>query len=330
MLPILAITMGDVNGVGPEVIAKAFSDDSLRAHATPLVLGSVQAHNAACAEIGVSLPAVAVASVAEAHSVSEGLAFLDTGFAAPKRQPGVLSSDAGRSAMEWLESAVGLAQEDEVQGIVTGPIQKEGIHQAGYAFRGHTDFIAEMTKSPEYRMCLFTERLGIVHLTDHVPLRAALDAITIERIVETVHIGHRALVRIGMCDRGIAVAGLNPHAGEAGAFGHEEKDIILPAIEHCQRQGIPCTGPHSPDTVFKRALEGEFDMVIAMYHDQGHIPLKLAAMDEGVNVTLGIPIIRTSVDHGTAYDIAGKNMARANSMCAAFTMAARLAGTEKG
>lgn len=329
MKPILAITMGDVNGVGPEIIAKAFDTESLRSVATPVVLGSISAYEVARQETGRGQAPVEIESVSQVHDLTEGLAFLKTNTAAPERQPGILSAEAGRSAMQWLETAVRLAQDDSVQGIVTGPIQKEGIHLAGYTVRGHTDFIAEMTGSPEYRMCLFTERLGIVHLTDHVPLREALDAITVDRIVSTIRIGYDALVRMDMCTKGIAVAGLNPHAGEAGAFGDDEIRIIAPAIEQCQAAGIPCSGPYSPDAVFKQALEGQFDMVIAMYHDQGHIPLKLTSMDEGVNVTLGIPIVRTSVDHGTAYDIAGKNLAREASLCAAFKMAARLAQTKE-
>lgn len=327
MNSILAITMGDVNGVGPEIIAKAFADTSLFATARPLVLGSVDAYEAARRETNSGLHAVLVDTASDALDVDDGIAFLRDEVHAPVRTPGELSADAGRAAMEWLDRAIGLAVDGSVSGIVTGPIHKEGIHRAGYTVRGHTDYIAEKTNSPDYRMCLFTETLGIVHLSDHVSLRKALDAITVNRIVETTRIGWRALQRMGMTGKGIAIAGLNPHAGEAGAFGDEEVEIILPAIEQCQEEGILCSGPHSPDAVFKQAIAGEFDMVIAMYHDQGHIPLKLAAMDEGVNVTLGIPVVRTSVDHGTAYDIAGRNLAREDSLCAAYRMAGRLAAT---
>lgn len=328
MKPILAITMGDVNGVGPEIIAKAFADESLFSIATPLVLGSMKAYDDARAETLCGMPAVSVDNASDALEVENGIAFLRDEVAAPERTPGVLSAAAGKSAMLWLDAAIKLAQSGEVAGIVTGPIQKEGIHQAGYAVRGHTDYIAEKTNSPDYRMCLFTESLGIVHVSDHVPLKSALESITVERIVETTRIGWKALQRLEMCSKGIAIAGLNPHAGEAGAFGTEEQEVIMPAVAQCQSEGILCSGPHSPDAVFKHALDGRYDMVIAMYHDQGHIPLKLAAMDQGVNVTLGIPIVRTSVDHGTAYDIAGKNLVREDSLRAAYAMAARLSATK--
>lgn len=324
MKPILGITMGDVNGVGPEVVAKAFSDARLWEFAVPVVLGCPDAYEAARLETGAGLPPRETNSIESLDDSTTHLAFLKTPVGAPKRQPGILSAEAGKAAMEWLQLGIDLTVDQKIDGIVTGPIHKEGIHRAGYTVRGHTDFIANATNSPDYRMCLFTEKIRIVHISDHVPLREALDYVNIDRIVSSIRIGYEALLRMNAVDRGIAVAGLNPHAGEAGAFGREEIDIIAPAIRQCQSEGIPCTGPYSPDTLFKRGLEGEFDMIIAMYHDQGHIPLKLVAMDEGVNVTLGIPIVRTSVDHGTAYDIAGQNKVREHSMCAAFKMAAQL------
>ncbi|HIA46452.1 MAG TPA: 4-hydroxythreonine-4-phosphate dehydrogenase PdxA [Candidatus Hydrogenedentes bacterium] len=324
MKPILGITMGDVNGVGPEVIAKAFSDDRLWEFGTPVVLGCPEAYECARVETGTGPSPCVIDSVDSLSDTPTHLSFLNTGVSAPKRDAGILSADAGRGAMEWLSAAVELAVTGVIDGIVTCPIHKEGIHLAGYTVRGHTDFIAEATNSPDYRMCLFTEEIRIVHLSDHVSLRESLDYVSQSRIMETIRIGHRALVDMNALEKGIAVAGLNPHAGEAGAFGREEIEVIAPAVRQCQEEGILCTGPYSPDTLFKRGLEGEFDMIIAMYHDQGHIPLKLTSMDDGVNVTLGIPIVRTSVDHGTAYDIAGRNLAREHSLCAAFKMAARL------
>jgi 4-hydroxythreonine-4-phosphate dehydrogenase len=227
--------------------------------------------------------------------------------------------------MEWLARAVDLATSGDVAAVVTCPINKEGIHRAGYTCRGHTDFIAERTGSPAYRMALWVRGVLVVHLTDHVPLRTALDAVRTERIVETVRIADSALMALGCASRRIAVAGLNPHAGEAGAFGTEDTDEIAPAVQRCRDEGLDCSGPHSPDAVFRHALDGRYDAVIAMYHDQGHIPMKLVAMDEGVNVTLGIPIVRTSVDHGTAYDIAGTGTVREDSFIEAYRLAARLA-----
>ena len=325
--PLLAVTMGDINGVGPDILAKAFMDGTLYQHGTPIVLGCVDAYNQARIETKTGVQPVHIDSLDEAHSVTNGLPFLRTDVVAPTRSPGELSADAGRAAMQWLDIAIELAKTNQVAGIVTGPINKEGIHLAGYTVRGHTDYIAQATNSPDYRMCLFTEDTRLVHISDHVSLREALNYVTVERIVDSIRIGYEALKRVDDTGRDIAVAGLNPHAGEAGAFGREEIEIIAPAIEQCRSEGIPCSGPYSPDTVFKRALDGEFAMVIAMYHDQGHIPLKLACMDDGVNVTLGIPIVRTSVDHGTAYDIAGKNLASEKSLQVAFRMAAQLSAT---
>jgi 4-hydroxythreonine-4-phosphate dehydrogenase len=187
-----------------------------------------------------------------------------------------------------------------------------------------------MTSSPEYRMCLFAGKLRIIHITSHMSLQDAIHAVTAERIATSIRIGRQGLEKLGITNPRIAVAGLNPHAGEAGAFGMEEAREIIPAIEQCRQQAIDCSGPYPADTVFRRAWQGEFDLVIAMYHDQGHSPAKLVAMDEGVNVTLGIPIIRTSVDHGTAYDIAWKGVAREHSLRAAIVLAVQFAEGRAG
>jgi 4-hydroxythreonine-4-phosphate dehydrogenase len=243
---------------------------------------------------------------------------------APVVTPGYIDPQAGRCAMEWLREAVTLCQNGAINGIVTCPISKECIHLAGYTCDGHTDFIADMTHAPDYRMCLFSNTMRIVHITAHLSLRQAIDAVQSSRIVDSIRLGHEALLRMGVDRARIGVAGLNPHSGEAGAFGDEEHREIQPAVDLCRAEGIDCQGPYPPDTLFKRMHDGEFDLVIAMYHDQGHIPLKLIAMDEGVNVTLGIPIVRTSVDHGTAFDIAGKGIARPDSLNAAIKLAAQL------
>lgn len=259
--------------------------------------------------------------------VGEGrVAVLDGGFEAPALRPGTLDPEAGLCAAEWVKTAARLCLQGQAAGMVTCPISKECIQKAGYAYAGHTDLIAELAGAREYRMCLFTDSLRIVHISAHLALRDAVDAVKKERIVRSIQVGHAALVKMGMPTPRIAVAGLNPHAGEAGVFGREEIEEIRPAIEQCNAQGVACSGPYPPDTVFKRMREGEFDMVIAMYHDQGHIPLKLIAMDEGVNVTLGIPLVRTSVDHGTAFDIAGQGVAREESLCAAIRFASKLTG----
>jgi len=326
MRPVLAITMGDVNGVGPEVLAKALAQAEVWAQCRPVVVGSAHVLEAARRDVDGFPELRAVRHLDEAAFAGEGCPVVDGGFAAPTYRPGTLDAAAGRCAVEWIKLAVQWAMGGEVAGVVTCPINKEGIHRAGCRYAGHTDLIAAMTSSPDWRMCLFAGPMRVVHNTGHCSLREAIGAVTQERVAASIRIGHEALVRLGLPQRRIAVAALNPHAGEAGAFGSESAEVIAPAVEACQAAGMACSGPHPADTVFRRMREGEFDLVVAMYHDQGHIPMKLIAMDEGVNVTLGIPIVRTSVDHGTAYDIAGKGVARAESLCAAIALAAEFAG----
>ncbi len=314
--------MGDVNGVGPEILAKALARPDVAAACVPVVFGDAAALERArrfapgCAE---------PLGVPEIQATPPGyVAVVDGGFEAPPQHPGELDAAASGCAVEWVKSAVTAALEGALDGIVTCPISKEGVRRAGYPYAGHTELLAEMTGSSDYRMCLFAGPLRVVHITSHLSLRDAVRAVKRERIETSIRLGHEALLRLGIDKPRIAVAGLNPHAGEAGAFGNEEQKEIAPAVAACRKAGIPCSGPYPPDTVFRRMRDGAFDMVIAMYHDQGHIPVKLIAMDEGVNVTLGIPIVRTSVDHGTAFDIAGRGSAREHSLCAAVTLAALL------
>lgn len=325
MAPILAITMGDVNGVGPEILAKALVRDELWRCCRPLVIGSADAlRRAQSLAPGGPEPVAVTDFDAASWSGRARVPVLDAGRPAPDVEPGVLNPETGACAVEWLKLAVHLAMLGRIGGLVTCPLNKESIHRAGYHYSGHTEIVAEMTASPDYRMCLFAEGMRIVHITSHLSMRDALDAVRQPRIEKSIRIGEDALQRLGLARRRIAVAGLNPHAGEAGAFGTEERDEIEPAIRVCRAEGIDCSGPYPPDTVFKRMHEGEFDLVVSMYHDQGHTPLKLIAMDQGVNVTLGIPIVRTSVDHGTAYDIAWKGIAREDSLIAAIALASRL------
>ncbi len=325
-MPTLAITMGDVNGVGPEILVKALARPEVREAGRLLVLGSGAVFDRA-RTFSAGCPDLVVVSGPEELSGQPGsIGLLDAGLHPQAVQPGVVVPDAGRCAVEWFKAAVRMAMAGSVDGVVTCPIHKECIHKAGYDCAGHTDLMAEMTGAGDYCMSLFAGEMRIVHVTAHLALRDALDALTAARIVRTIHVAHEALFRMGLGRGRIAVAGVNPHAGEAGAFGREEIDEIIPAVETCREEGIDCTGPYPPDTVFRRMRAGEFDLVVAMYHDQGHIPLKLVAMDEGVNVTLGVPVVRTSVDHGTAFDIAWKGVACEDSLCAAIRLAAQLAG----
>lgn len=316
--------MGDVNGVGPEIIARAFAHPPFLRDVHPIVLGSLDAYVRAAEQVRGAPKPVLVSSPRQASPVDGQLPFLELSVKEPAYRPGQLDAEAGRAAMLWLENAVDLAMSGQIAAVVTCPINKEGIHRAGYTCRGHTDFIAQRTGAPDYRMSLVVRDLLVIHISDHVSLRAALDEVRRDRIEDSVRIADAALNRLGRPQRRIAVAGLNPHAGESGAFGNEEAREIAPAVQACRAAGIDCSGPHSPDAVFRHAIEGRYDAVIAMYHDQGHIPMKLQGIDDGINITLGIPIVRTSVDHGTAYDIAGKGLAREDSLVAACRLAARL------
>ncbi len=324
--PVLALTMGDVNGVGPEILVRALARSEVWQWCIPVVVGSDEVLRSAASRVAGCPAGVLVEDLRSLPLASGEVAVIDGGFKAPRVRAGVLDPEAGLCAAEWTKTAVRLAMRGAVAGLVTCPLNKEAMRKAGYPFAGHTPLIADMTSSPDYRMCLFGDTMRIVHITAHLSLREAIEAVTKERIVRSVEIGHEALLRLGMDRPRIAVAGLNPHAGEAGDFGREEIEEIRPAVEECRAHGLPCDGPYPPDTVFRRMYLGEFDLVVALYHDQGHIPMKLVAMDEGVNVTLGIPLVRTSVDHGTAFDIAWQGKAREDSLCAAIRLAARFAG----
>jgi 4-hydroxythreonine-4-phosphate dehydrogenase len=256
----------------------------------------------------------------------------DLGLPAPPRiepagdargvQPGRLSAAGGHAAVAAVRRAVELIQAGAASALVTGPINKEALRLAGYPWPGHTEMLADFCGVPEVRMLLVTDRLRVCHVTTHRSLRSAIEAATRDRVLETIRMTQAGGRRLGFASPRIAVAGLNPHAGEGGLFGDEEIREIAPAVEDARQEGIDASGPWPADTLFWRASEGEFDFVVAMYHDQGHVPVKLGGFDEGVNVTLGLPFLRTSVDHGTAFDIAGQGRARWQSMAAAIRVAA--------
>lgn len=322
-LPRIGITLGDINGIGPELVVKLFARHDMHASCAPVVLGCGKVLEEA-RRFAPECPRFADVAHLD-DTVPDGcIPVYNAGTPAPRVRAGEIDPEAGRSAVIWIEAAARACMDGRLDAMVTCPISKECIYQAGYHYIGHTELVAEISGAQDYRMCLFTDTMRIVHITGHLSLRDALDCVQRDRIVRSIEIGHEALLRIGIASPRIAVAGLNPHAGEAGAFGREEIEEIRPAVEDCLARGIACSGPYPPDTIFRKMREGEFDMVIAMYHDQGHIPLKLIAMDEGVNVTLGVPIIRTSVDHGTAFDIAWKGVARESSLAAAVKLAASL------
>jgi 4-hydroxythreonine-4-phosphate dehydrogenase len=325
--PVLAVTMGDASGVGPEVAAKALVDQRVRQHARPVVIGDAATMRAAAEVAGVDVPVRSLADLSEASYEEEVLQVLDLGNVdLPALPRGRVNAMAGAAAYAYVERAVGLALAGEVQGIVTAPLNKEALNLAGYPYAGHTEALAALTGARGVVMMLVGGSLRISHVSAHVPLCEAINRVRRERIVHVGRLTAEAVRRLGIDRPALAVAGLNPHAGEAGLFGREELEEIAPAVEDLCREGYDVSGPLPPDTAFLRAAQREFDAAIAMYHDQGHIPVKLIAFDEGVNVTLGLPILRTSVDHGTAFDIAWTGVARPASMIEAILLAARMAG----
>ena len=312
-LPRIAITMGDPAGVGPEIVVKALADPEVVPLAEWVVVGDTRILALAQEATGLSLRS------AEIHDVP-ALGALDDFV------PGKLDASCGKAAVEYVRVATEKCLSGEAQAMVTAPLNKEAVTLSGRQFSGHTEYIAELCGSTESRMLLASERLCTIHVSTHVALRNACNLNT-DRIVRTIELGNNALKLLGFEAPRVAVCGLNPHAGEHGLFGNEDEQIIGPAIARAQAQGIQCTGPHAGDTVFLQGSRGAYDLIVAMYHDQGHIPMKLIDFEGTVNISLGIPVIRTSVDHGTAFDIAGKNKADARSMKQAMRMAARMAAT---
>ena len=328
--PVLAVTMGDPSGIGPEVIAKALVDEQVRAASRPVVIGDAATVRAAAEVAGVGGRVESLQALAEARFAPGTLEVLDLHNVELAELPrGRVNAMAGAAAYACIERAVQLALAGAVDAIVTAPLNKEALNLAGYAYAGHTEALAELCGVRDVVMMLVGPSLRVSHVTGHASLRQACERVRRERIVAVARLTAEAVQLLGSDRPRLAVAGLNPHAGEGGLFGCEEIEQIVPAVEELRREGYDVQGPLPPDTVFLRASRREFDAVIAMYHDQGHIPLKLLAFDEGVNVTLGLPIIRTSVDHGTAFDIAWTGVARPTSMIAALLLAAQMAGARR-
>jgi 4-hydroxythreonine-4-phosphate dehydrogenase len=324
--PIIAITMGDAGGIGPEIIVKALTRPEVSGCCRPLVVGSARVMQQAVAIVGASLRVEAVNSPRRVTFADGMIAVLDLdNIDLAQLVFGQAAAMTGRAAFECVAKAVELALAGEVQAITTAPLNKEGLHLAGLRYAGHTEILAELTHTQDYCMLLVSERLKVAHVSTHVSLREACDRVTRARVGKVIDLTEGALLKLGIPEPHIAVAGLNPHASEGGLFGWEEEREIGPAVEDALARGLRVRGPLPPDTVYYRALRGEFDAVIAMYHDQGHIPLKVVGFDQGVNVSLGMPILRTSVDHGTAYGKAGKGTANPQSMIEAIQLAARLA-----
>ncbi len=329
--PVLAITMGDPGGIGPEIIAKALAHADVYEQSRPLVIGERRAMEAAIRITRVPLevrPVDAAPSQAHAGTIDLlDLANIDIEHVGRAR----VCAEVGRAAYEYLERAADLALRNEVGAIVTAPLNKEALSEAGWVGIGHTELLAQFAGVPDksVAMMLASNRLRVVHVSTHVSLRRAIEMVTPERIVVAARLAGEAARDIVGHSPHLAVAGLNPHAGEHGLFGSEEAEFIEPAIASLQAEGWHVSGPVSPDTVFLRAAAGDYDAVVAMYHDQGHIPSKFAGFDDTVNVTLGLPIVRTSVDHGTAYDIVGTGKANEANLLAAISLAAQMAANRE-
>ncbi|MBI3971273.1 MAG: 4-hydroxythreonine-4-phosphate dehydrogenase PdxA [Chloroflexi bacterium] len=328
-LPLLAITMGDPAGVGPEVTVKALAEPDLHQICRPLVIGDTRVLRAAAQVSGVERPIHAVSDVEEAAFGPEAIEALDLANVDPAAwRWGQLSADCGRAAMEYIHRAMALTDCGVAVAIVTAPINKEATSLAGYKELGHMELFGRVYQATNQATMLVSGRLRCVHLSTHYSLRQALDRITNERVLQRIVTTHEDFRRWGMERPRIAVSGVNPHNGEGGLLGTEEQEQLAPAVRAARERGIEAFGPYPADSVYVRAIRGEFDAVIAMFHDQGHIPVKVHGFEESVSVALGLPIVRTSVDHGTAFDIAGKGIADARSMAEAIRVAAQLcAGT---
>ncbi|MGW8193550.1 MAG: 4-hydroxythreonine-4-phosphate dehydrogenase PdxA [Desulforhopalus sp.] len=340
--PVLAVTMGDPAGIGPEIIVKALADNRLRDICVPVVIGDVMVMEHAVSRI-VKSP-VQINTVEEPRKAQGIAGTMDVyplkGLGLAHCIPGKLDAACGNGAFQAVKAAIELALAAKVDGTVTAPLNKEAMHLAGHHYDGHTEIYAKLTGTRSYSMMLADGKLRVAHVTTHMPLVKVSKALTVERILEVIRLGHEACCNLGIDKPRIGVSGFNPHAGENGIFGTEEQTTIGPAVSAAQKEGINATGPFPPDTVFCKAAGGGFDLVVAMYHDQGHIPLKMKSFiyDDttgqwsgmtGVNVTLGLPIIRSSVDHGTAFENAGKNIASSRSMTNAIEFAAMLATGKK-
>lgn len=317
--------MGDPAGIGPEVVLKAVAEEEIRSICIPIIIGDAQllAHTARTLDLQCGYDIIRQGEPIPEELNDPIIFHLDNigGYV----EPGIESGAAGKAAAGYIEAAVQLCAAGSVDAIATAPINKRALFLGGYSFPGHTEFLAHLSNSEEFAMAFVAANLRIVLLSTHVPLAEAIRMVQRDRIMRTIHLTHRELKRWGIERPRLAVAALNPHGAEGGLFGIEEAVEIAPAVEACHgTEEINVQGPFSADTVFLRASRGEFDAVIACYHDQAMIPVKCLSFGEAVNVTLGLPFIRTSVDHGTAFDIAGKGLAEHSSMLAAIKLAAEL------
>jgi 4-hydroxythreonine-4-phosphate dehydrogenase len=335
--PILGISMGDPAGVGPEIIVKALASAKVHAICRPVVVGDAGVIAQAVGFLRSSLKVRSVARISEAKFSPDTIDVLDLKLVTlAELKLGQVSPLAGDAAFKTVKTLIDLANTRQVHGTVTCPIHKEALFLAGHKFPGHTEIFAHFTGTSDFTMMLAAGKFRVVHVSTHVSLRQACDAVTRERVLKVIQLGHDACRKLGIANPKIGVTGLNPHASDGGLFGTEERDHIIPAISDAKAKGMVVEGPQPADTFFPKAVAGIYDICVAMYHDQGHVPVKLMGFKfdassmtwtsvNGINVSLGLPIIRTSVDHGTAFDQAGKGTASEASLLDAIEYAARLA-----
>ena len=322
---VLGITMGDPSGIGPEIIIKSFAHENI-ADNNIVVIGDFGVMQAAYALVKPSsFRLKRIEKIAESEFCKDTLNILDLKLIKNgELQLGKVNAASGEAAFSALKTAIVLANRKEISAIATAPLNKEAIHLAGHKYAGHTEILAELTGTKDYAMLLYDRKLSVIHVSTHVSLLEAVTGLRKEKIETVTLLADKAMTGLLRKPPRIAIAGLNPHAGEKGLFGDEEIREIIPAINKLKAKGLNVEGPVPPDTVFLQAVNGKYDVVVAMYHDQGHIPLKLLGFNTGVNITVGLPFIRTSVDHGTAFEIAWQGNASEQSMMEAIKLAVKM------
>ena len=328
--PFLAITMGDPAGIGPEVVAKALLDDDLLRNCRIVVIGNAESLNVALKSVNAAISVTVANSFTQVLNQANTINVLDSrNLDHSFVSPGQISSITGKASIEWILMAGELANSKKIDGVVTAPINKEACKLAGYDDIGHMEIFQKQTGAKEVATMLVANALRVVHLTTHKPLRTACTFVTLTNVLAKIKLTDKSFKNWGFPHPRIAVSALNPHAGDGGVIGTEERDEIVPAIIKAQSENIDVFGPVPADTVFNQAIDGKYDVVIAMYHDQGHIPIKIHNWEKSVSINLGLPFIRTSVDHGTACDIAGKGIANPQSMIEAIKIAISLAKNKR-
>lgn len=324
--PIIGITMGDAAGVGPEIIVKALQHKELYERSHPIVIGDAKMLKRAAELLNMTITIKEVDSNKDLTTKYGEIACYDLNMLKKDLAFGKVSPEAGHAAFEYLRTAIELANEGKIAAICTAPLNKEALHKGGHVYPGHTEILAELTDTKDFSMMLSSPKLKVIHVTTHVGIIDAVNMINPDRVYNVIRLAYETLTKSGIDHPKIGVCGINPHAGENGLFGYgEEEEKIIPAIKRAVEVGINVEGPLPADTLFFRAQRGDFDIVVAMYHDQGHGPIKVLGLETGVNITIGLPIIRTSVDHGTAFDIAGKGIADEGSLLEALRQAIELA-----